>query len=218
MSGQNTNKLAIFDWDGTIMDSVMRIVFSMQAAAKRAELPVPTDQAVKDIIGLSLAPAFEQLFGQLSGTQVELMIRLYKEEYLDNKHGETPVFAGVESVFKTLKQRGYLLGVATGKSRAGLDRLLAVSGFGHYFSATMTADEAESKPSPHMIHNLMGQLNVGAEHVVMIGDSQLDMSMAKQAKVRAIGVSYGAHTVEVLSQHQPSAIVGSPIELLDHLI
>jgi len=217
MSENDVTKLVIFDWDGTIMDSVYRIVESMQAAASRASLPVPTVQAVKDIIGLSLAPAFEQLFGVLSVDKVEQMKEYYRQEYVDAKHSETPVFQGIEEVLDGLKAQGYLLAVATGKSRAGLDRLLSISGLGHFFSDSMTADEAQSKPHPEMIETLLTRLAVKPQNAVMIGDSILDMTMAQNANVRAIGVSYGAHTPEVLAQAQPMAIVDSPSDILDIL-
>ena len=211
------HKLAIFDWDGTIMDSVARIVESMQGAALRAKLPMPSEQAVKDIIGLSLAPAFEQLFGLLSQEQVDLMVELYREEYLDTKYSDTPVFDDIEQVLETLVQRGYTLAVATGKSRAGLDRLFKASGLGRFFNDSITADEANSKPDAQMIERLMTRLGVEQDVTVMIGDSILDMTMANNAGVKGIGVSYGAHTVEVLAQAKPAAIVAAPIELLNHL-
>jgi len=217
MMNQKPTKLVIFDWDGTIMDSVNRIVESMQSAAISATLPVPSTQAVKDIIGMSLAPAFEQLFGQLSPTQIDQMKELYRQEYVDEKHSATPVFEGITHVLESLTSKGYLLAVATGKSRAGLDRLLTESGFGHFFSDTMTADEAKSKPHPQMIEILMARLNVSALDTIMIGDSILDMKMASNAGVRGIGVSYGAHTPEVLNQASPMAIVDKPLDILVHI-
>lgn len=212
-----SQQLAIFDWDGTIMDSVYRIVESMQAAAHRAKLNVPSEQEVKDIIGLSLAPALTQLFGQLSSDTIALMTQYYRDEYVDAKHSDTPLFDGIEEVLKTLREQGYLLAIATGKSRVGLDRLLSESGLAHYFSDTMTADEAQSKPHPEMIDTLVNRLGVLHENTVMIGDSVLDMTMAGNANVRAVGVSYGAHTPEVLRTAGPIAIVEHPLCLLAHL-
>lgn len=217
MSHQHKLKLAIFDWDGTIMDSVSRIVESMQCAARRANLVVPTEQAVKDIIGLSLAPAFEQLFGKLSPAMTNTMSDYYRQEYLDENRSETPIFNGIEQVLTTLKSQGYLLAVATGKSRVGLDRLMKESGLAHFFNDTMTADEAESKPSPQMIETLLTRLGVNRGETIMVGDSILDMQMARNAQVSAIGVSYGAHTPEVLSGANPKAIVDSPMALLSYI-
>lgn len=212
-----SQQLVIFDWDGTIMDSVYRIVESMQAAAHRAKLNVPTEQAVKDIIGLSLAPALVQLFGQLSSDTIALLTQYYRDEYVDAKHSDTPLFDGIEEVLKTLREQGYLLAIATGKSRVGLDRLLSESGLAHYFSDSMTADEAQSKPHPEMIDTLVNRLGVLHENTVMIGDSVLDMTMAGNANVRAVGVSYGAHTPQVLARANPMAIVAHPLDLLPHL-
>jgi len=216
MVTSSNRKLVIFDWDGTIMDSVDRIVESMQGAATKAQLPVPSVQSVKDIIGMSLAPAFAQLFGTLSSSQVEQLSAFYRSEYIGTEHSSTPLFAGIEQVLETLHSKGYVLAVATGKNRIGLDRLMKESNLGHFFSDTMTADQAESKPHPQMIETLMTRLVVTADNTVMIGDSILDMTMARNANVKAIGVSYGAHTTDVLKQASPMTVVDTPLDILKH--
>jgi len=210
-------KLVIFDWDGTIMDSVAKIVTSMQRAAKRENLVVPSDQAVKDIIGLSLAPAIEQLFPAISNKAIESLVSIYKEEYLILDKTPSVLFDGITDVFDALTKRQIKIAVATGKARAGLERLIAQANVGHYFCDTMTADEAHSKPHPQMIEDLIARQNVTIDEVIMIGDSKLDLTMANNAGVKSIGVSYGAHDATQLKTCNPLGVVNTAPELLDYL-
>jgi phosphoglycolate phosphatase len=211
-------KLVIFDWDGTIMDSVSRIVSCVKSVQRRAQLPLSSEQAIKDIIGLSLDKALLALYPGLSGQQLCRMIEVYREEYIENDVTPTPIFDQLESLLIELKQHGVKMAVATGKGRTGLNRVIAVSGLSHYFCDTVCASEANSKPDPQMINMLINRVGISRSDVVMVGDSTLDMSMARQAGVDAIGVTYGAHTREVLAQHDPIAIVDSAAALLDHLV
>lgn len=211
-------KLAIFDWDGTIMDSVSRIVSCVKTAQSRAQLPISCEQSIKDIIGLSLDKAMLSLCPDLSGEQLELMVEVYREEYKENDATPTPVFDQLESLLIALKTNGVKLAIATGKGRQGLDRVIEVSGLRHYFCDTVCASEANSKPDPQMIDILVTRLNIHRSEVVMIGDSSLDMSMARQAGVDAIGVTYGAHTRDVLALHQPVAIVDDVAALSERLM
>lgn len=210
-------KLVIFDWDGTVMDSVMKIVDSMQRAAEREGLNVPSEQAVKDIIGLSLAPALKQLFGELSQQQVDDMTQFYKEAYLALDKNPSPLFNGIVDVFESLRHRNIKIAVATGKSRVGLDRLIEQTGLGHFFCDSVTADEAESKPHPQMIEDIMARHDVEQSHVIMVGDSLLDLTMANNAGVRGVGVSYGAHDKARLLTAKPLAVVDEASELLSYI-
>jgi len=218
MSNTMKYKLVIFDWDGTIMDSVGRIVSCVKTVQQAAGLALSSDQAIKDIIGLSLDSALLTLSPGLNEQQLSEMIEAYRIEYVENDQTATPIFASFETLLKQLQRQGTLIAVATGKGRVGLDRVMEQSGFGHYFCDTVCATEANSKPDPQMIELLLARLNIKREAAVMIGDSTLDMAMAKQAGVDAIGVTYGAHTRAVLAQHQPVAIVDDPLALLAHLV
>jgi len=213
----NELKLVIFDWDGTVMDSVAKIVDSMQIAARREGLSVPSVQAVKDIIGLSLAPALKQLFGELNQQQVDDMALFYKEAYLALDKKTSALFDGIVDVFDSLKNRNIKIAVATGKSRVGLNRLIEQTGLGHFFCDSMTADEAESKPHPQMIDDIVDRQGVDKSQVVMVGDSILDLTMANNAGVKALGVSYGAHDKAKLLTREPMAVVDKAAELLDYL-
>ena len=119
--------------------------------------------------------------------------------------------------YKKLSQQGTILAVATGKARAGLNRVLAATGFADYFVDSICADEANSKPHPQMIELLIERLGIEPDSAVMIGDSALDMAMAQNAGVAAIGVTYGAHSRDTLAKHAPVAIIDQPAELLLHI-
>lgn len=199
------------------MDSVAKIVMSMRNAAKREGLEVPSEQAVKDIIGLSLAPALKQLFGELSAKQVDDMVAFYKEEYLLLDVQPSPLFDGITQIFDSLAKRNIKIAVATGKSRVGLDRLIAQTGLGNYFCDSMTADEAQSKPHPQMIEDIIARQGVSKDNVIMVGDSMLDLIMANNAGVRALGVSYGAHDIDKLNTCDPIAVVSHPLQLEAYL-
>lgn len=213
----NALKLVIFDWDGTVMDSVAKIVDAMQIAAQQKGLTVPSDTQVKDIIGLSLLPAFKQLFGELTKIQIDDMALFYKTAYLALDEKPSPLFDGITDVFEALKARDIKIAVATGKSRIGLDRLIEQTGLGHYFCDSMTADEAESKPHPQMIDEIVVRQGVKKSQVMMVGDSTLDLTMANNANVNAIGVSYGAHERARLLSVNPVAVVDEARELLTYL-
>jgi len=211
-------KLVIFDWDGTIMDSVGRIVSCVKTVQQASGLELSSEQAIKDIIGLSLDKALLTLTPNLNSQQLATMVEAYRVEYVENDLTPTPIFTAFESLLMALRQQGTLIAIATGKGRSGLDRVIAQSGFGHYFCDTVCATEANSKPDPQMIELLLARLGIEHDQAVMIGDSSLDMAMAQHAGVDAIGVTYGAHTRQVLAQHQPVAIVDQPEELISHLV
>ena len=217
MTMNNELKLVIFDWDGTVMDSVAKIVDSMQIAAQREGLNVPSEQAVKDIIGLSLAPALKQLFGELNQQQVDDMALFYKEAYLALDKKPSALFNGILDVFESLKNRNIKIAVATGKSRVGLNRLIEQTGLGHFFCDSMTADEAESKPHPQMIEEIVNRQGVDKSQVMMVGDSLLDLTMANNAGVRGVGVSYGAHDKARLLIAKPLAVADEANELLSYI-
>lgn len=200
-------ELIIFDWDGTLMDSVGRIVSSMKGVAKELSLPHPSEIDVKDIIGLSLNEASNRLFPEACDATKDRIKLAYKKHYIELDNTPTPLFDGAHETLSALKDSGKTLSVATGKGRDGLNRVMMESKATHYFSATRSADECASKPSPEMIDTLLQELNIRPEKAVMIGDSALDMEMAKNAGVDRIGVSYGAHDRDKLKIYEPIAII-----------
>lgn len=219
MQHVETNKvsLVIFDWDGTVMDSVGRIVSSMRAAALKSELMVPSEFAVKQIIGLSLDPAFDTLFPGVDQGKRQQLFAHYRDHYVLHDTTPTPLFAGVEQVLQQLKDNNVKLAVATGKQRRGLARMFAETGLEKYFDTSRCADEAQSKPHPDMLQQILQQLDIAAEQAVMVGDTSHDMKMAQAIAMPRIGVTHGVHDRLVLSQFAPKAIIDSIPELLQVL-
>lgn len=201
---KQTPELVIFDWDGTLMDSVGQIVQSLLYAAAQFELPL-TAQAAANIIGLGLPEAMAALFPSAPRLHAEIQAA-YSAHYVAHSQ-QTHLFAGVEALLAQLQQQGILLAVATGKSRAGLDRVLAASGIAHYFCVTRCADETRSKPDPLMLQEILQVTGVSADQALMIGDSSYDLHMALNIQMPRIGVSYGVHSADVLQQYRPLAVV-----------
>ncbi len=188
-----TYDLLVFDWDGTLMDSEARIVTCLQAAAADAGQPVPDRKTAKEVIGLGLPEAMQHLFPRAPAGAHQTLIAAYRRHFLGNGHVPSVLFKSTRVVLQHLAGTDRLLAVATGKSRHGLDKVLAETGLGEYFQATRCADESFSKPHPQMLHEIMLQLGVDAARTLMIGDTEFDMQMAANASVDALGVSYGVH-------------------------
>jgi len=206
-------KLIIFDWDGTLMDSVDRIVSSMQSAAKTVGLLIPTNDEVKQIIGLSITEALEHLFAGITGEQIDAMRSQYKYQYQEIDNTPTPLFENAMNLLSQLKQQNKLLAVATGKGREGLNRVLHISKTEGFFHTTRCAGEMPSKPSPKMLTSILAELKVATHEAIMIGDTSHDLKMAKNAGVDSIGVTHGVHDKQVLNQYNPKAVVDSLTEL-----
>ncbi|MEH6650633.1 MAG: HAD-IIIA family hydrolase [Motiliproteus sp.] len=206
-------KLIIFDWDGTLIDSAARIINCMQRAAYDAGLPKPGDEAVRNIIGLGLPEVFDELFGSLSVDQEQQMRTLYGHYYIDQDDTPAEFFDGVIDGLGRLKEAGYRLAVATGKSRRGLDRVFEETGTGVFFDHSRCADETRSKPDPLMLHQLIDESGVSLEQCLMVGDTEYDLGMADRAGMRSVGVSYGAHHPDRLRTHRPKIIIDHFSEL-----
>lgn len=210
-------KVVIFDWDGTVMDSVGKIVNSVRIAAERLTLPVPTEHAAKQIIGLSLEPAFKTLFPDSTAAERELLSEHYKDVYSNVDKTPTPLFDGAELVFSTLRQRGYQLAVATGKARRGLDRMFAETKTGHHFITSRCSDEAQSKPHPQMLQHILSELQLVPAQAVMVGDSRYDLMMAHSIEMPRIGVTHGVHGHAEFAPFAPHAVVDNLAALLEIL-
>lgn len=194
-------RLLVFDWDGTLMDSLDKIINSMQAAALDVGCELPLREEVRDIIGLGLMEAVVQLFPTLEPATQEGLAKRYRQHFLLENTTPSPLFPEAREVLQHLTGQGYLLGVATGKSRRGLNQSLVASGLQDYFQATRCADETFSKPHPEMLLQLMDELGVRPAETLMIGDTEYDMEMAGNAGAYALGVSYGVHPCDRLSRH-----------------
>ena len=194
-------QLIVFDWDGTLMDSEARIVACMQQAACDLGVPVPSDHASKDVIGLGLMEAVQRLFQGQEAEHWPLLEDAYRRHFLANELAPSPLFDGARAVIQGLAEQDCFLAVATGKSRRGLDRVLEETGLGPVFHATRCTDETFSKPHPQMLMEIMGYLGVVAADTLMVGDTEYDVQMAKNAGADALGVGYGVHEPERLYRH-----------------
>lgn len=211
-------KLLIFDWDGTLSDSASKIIYSVQEAAKQINFPILSDDEVKNIIGLGLPEAIAHLYPDSCSKQRKLFRDAYVKNFLSSQHIESPLFDGVEQGLSRLKESGFLLGVATGKSRRGLNRVLSETALEPLFSATRCADETASKPNPLMLQQLLEEFKIKPELCAMIGDTEYDMAMAQALGVHRIAVSYGAHSVKRLRAYEPLLLVNEFSELVDWLL
>ncbi len=209
----NRFTLLVFDWDGTLMDSEARIVECVRASARDLGLPIPDEDSIRNIIGLGLGEAVTTLFPGGDGKLVDDVVARYRYHFLIKNETPSPLFPGAEEVLTELNRSGYLLAVATGKGRAGLDRVLEYTGIGDLFHATRCADETLSKPHPEMLLQIMEELGVEGRETVMIGDTEWDMLMACNAGTERVAVSYGAHSVERLLRHQPLTCLDSIDEI-----
>lgn len=203
-------KLVIFDWDGTLFDSVGQIVASLQFAAQQFQQPL-TDEDAKSIIGLGLPEVAQRLFPAVPELHADIL-QSYSEHYVANSTGDQ-WFAGVADMLEALAQAGVKLAVATGKSRKGLDRVLKQTQSMELFAATRAASETRSKPHPLMLEEILTQTGVQAEHAIMVGDTSYDLEMAQNIAMPRIGVSYGVHTPEVLARYHPLAIAEDVADL-----
>lgn len=204
--------LIIFDWDGTLMDSIGLIVESMHIAGEAHGFRT-TDQAVKDIIGLSLMHGIEILYPQASEAQKLAIQQSYAEYYIPNSH-RTPFFMPIDDMLLTLKQQDKQLAVATGKKRKGLDRVLEASASRHYFTITRCADESGSKPDPQMLRDILDYTKQPISQAVFIGDSIYDIQMANRLGMTSIAVNYGTASSSELAAEQPTYQVDTPQELV----
>jgi phosphoglycolate phosphatase len=206
-------KLVIFDWDGTLMDSVTKIVTSMQATAKVLGYTPPTFEQGKSIIGLSLGKGIQTLFPECTPELCVAIEKEYKHQFIEVNNTPTPMFDNALELLSKLKEDNKIVTIATGKARPGLERVLEISKAGHLFDSTRSASDCKSKPHPEMILSLLSEFDVDPSEAVMIGDTSFDLEMAQRANIDAIGVTLGAHERSVLSQYNPIAIVDSLFEL-----
>ena len=209
--------LIAFDWDGTLMDSTAVIASSIQRACADLGLPVPDDERASHVIGLGLSDALAYAVPTMPKTMVPQMVERYRHHYL-SRDADLPLFAGVREIVVSLKEAGYFVAVATGKSRVGLDRALDASGLRPLFDATRCADECRSKPDPQMLYDLGDELGVRNDRMLMVGDTTHDLMMASNAGASSLGVSYGAHDARTLEGHGALAIVDSTTQLRTWLV
>jgi len=204
-------RLLVFDWDGTIIDSAATIAQCIRLAAADLGLEVPTMEQARHVIGLGLRDALRAAVPGLAAGRTAEFVARYREHFRA-REDEMGLFGGMQELIAALS-RNRMLGIATGKSRRGLDRALDASGLRRYFRASRCADETNPKPDPAMLYELMAALEVRADNALMIGDTSHDLEMARAAGVDALAVTYGAHPEQGLRACDPRGCVASVAEL-----
>jgi phosphoglycolate phosphatase len=211
-------KLVIFDCDGTLVDSQHVIVASMVEAFRAVGLAVPPRERILGVVGLSLDIAVARLVPPESDLEtVDRIAEAYKASFGERRrrpdHAE-PLYDGIRETLDRLSATpGVVLGIATGKSRRGVDALLAREGLAALFATIQTADTNPSKPHPSMIVTAMDETGFEASDTVMIGDTSFDIEMAAAAGVLPVGVSWGYHPAAELWQAGASAVANDCNEL-----
>lgn len=213
-------KLAVFDCDGTLVDGQASICEAMEAAFAAAALPAPGRHTIRRIVGLSLPQALRMLAPDASDDQHAIALQAYKDAFYTSRiEGtlEEPLFAGMGELLDRLRADGWLLAVATGKSDRGLASCLASHGLTDHFISLQTADRHPSKPNPAMLEAALVEAGVPPADAVMIGDTTYDITMARAARVRAIGVDWGYHTPAELLAEGAEAVATDCIHLRELL-
>lgn len=209
-------QLIIFDWDGTIIDSQAHIIASMKNAILDEHLPIPGDDSIRHIIGLSLERAILGLFPELKQPVVDRIAENYRKHFFADMN-RSELFEGVAETIQDLHASGYFLAVATGKGRKGLDLALRNTGLEPFFHITRCADETRSKPDPLMLDEILTDLDLNAESAIMVGDTSYDMDMAGNIKMDSVAVTYGMHDRQLLMSSNPTYFIDSIDQLSQYV-
>lgn len=208
--------LLLFDCDGTLVDSQHHIISTMTQAFAACGLPRPAPNAIRGTVGLSLVEAAAELLPGAGRPLHEAVAQAYRQAYHAARardEADEPLFPGIPEMLGELNRAGYLLGVATGKGRRGLDAVLARHGLADLFVTLQTADRAPSKPAPDMVYNALAETGSTAAETIVIGDTTYDMAMARNAGVTAIGVSWGYHPGDSLLAAGAAAMIDDIADL-----
>jgi len=192
--------LAIFDIDGTLVDSRALISQTMAQAFEVQGLAPPDYEATRKIVGLSLLEAVDRLAPRdMNHADLLALVEAYKAAFIASRHSgqdHEPLYEGGLDILKNLKSAGWKIGVATGKSRRGLNAIIKKYDFDQFFDVHYCADDGAGKPDPFMVEANLAALDIAPHHAVMIGDTSFDMIMGRAANVQCLGVSWGFHTRE----------------------
>ena len=207
----------IFDWDGTLVDSIAHIADSLHLAATDLGFPALEKAAYRNIIGLGMIDALKALYPEANQKEMFAIRDAYGAYFSSKPATPQHVFKGMEQVLVDLTSAGSGRAVATGKSRRGLDRAMNSSGLHPHFNVSRCADESGSKPDPKMLSEILAFFELEPAQAIMIGDTSYDLEMAQRIGMPSIGVSWGAHSTDILAKYDPVAIVSDVSELRKHL-
>lgn len=205
-------ELFVFDWDGTVMDTVGLIAQGICEAAQTLGFDRPSLEIARQSIGLSWGDIITQVCPGCPPERFEEFNAAYRRWYL-HREKAVPVVEGLDRLIENMARGGLRLAVATGKSRAGLERVFTQTGLGRWFEASITADESFSKPNPAMLYELRDITGVPLEKMVMIGDSIHDLLMARNAGCASVGVTTGGANRSELLACSPVGVVDNTREL-----
>ena len=214
------NRLALFDCDGTLVDSQANICVAMEHAFDEAKLVPPPRSAIRRIVGLSLLEIMRALLPDADEVVHAEMVERYRASYLtlrNNGLEHEPLYDGIAALLSSMDENGWMLGVATGKSDRGLERCLDTHAIKGLFVTLQTADRHPSKPHPSMVHQAMADAGTEPKSTVVIGDTVYDIHMGKAAGCRTIGVSWGYHPVAELREAGADRIAETMVELEHYL-
>ena len=209
-------KLAVFDCDGTLIDGQASICAAMEQAFGEFGLPLPPRNDIRRAVGLSLPQAIRILLPGADTEQHLALTEAYKRAFRAARQSgelQQPLFVGIAPLLDDLRSAGWLLGVATGMSRRGLDHCLATHGLTGHFITLQTADNHPSKPHPAMLEAALLEAGAEPRHAVMIGDTVFDMHMAGSAGVHGIGVEWGYHAPQELIAAGAASVAANPAQL-----
>ena len=206
-------EVVVFDWDGTVADSVAQVVQAIRKTAESLGLTPPPAETIRPLVGLGLGEMLQQFVPDFPVEHHAEFLDTYRRHYFGNRQRVDIPFAGIPELLKTLRAQGRRLAVATGKSRVGLDRVLAGGELGPFFEATRCAEEGISKPDPWMLQSLAEEMDVSPAQMVMVGDSIYDIEMAHAFGCASIGVYYDTGTPLMLQSSEPDAMAATVVEL-----
>ncbi|OYZ88503.1 MAG: haloacid dehalogenase [Sphingomonadales bacterium 17-56-6] len=216
-----THRLAIFDCDGTLVDSQANICMAMEHAFERAGLAPPPRHNIRQVVGLSLVESMRVLIPDAADECHQDLTEHYRAAFLSLRNNglvDEPLYDGIAALLSFLDESGWMLGVATGKSDRGLTRCLDHHALRPLFVTLQTADRHPSKPHPSMVYQALAEAGADAANAVVIGDTVYDIHMGRAAGTRTVGVNWGYHQVEDLRDAGADYIAESMDDLKTYLM
>jgi len=212
------NRLAIFDCDGTLVDSQHNICAAMERCFAEAGLAPPSRERTRAVVGLSLVEAMRAMVPEADAVDHAALAERYKRAFQAMRAeglADEPLYDGIAELIERLDADGWLLGIATGKSDRGVALCLEHHGLAGRFVTIQTADRHPSKPYPAMVEQAIAEAGAAPETSLMIGDTSYDMAMARSAGVTAVGVAWGYHDSVALRRAGAHHVADHPSDIFD---